>query len=156
MPKKLVMKVFARVDAPIFPKIRTNHYLTNQEGFGNIQESIENSICFGELGKGFFGKKQGIALNSLHYGSAIDVPFFTKYRTARNEFGESLSTHYSFNKNGVPINIFLLVKTPWRNLIKGDNGLYSLQGVIRSPDKELLPRVESELVKILEKNHSDF
>ena len=152
MSEEIVIGRMIQVDAPRFPKVRTNHYLTNQDGFGHIQESIEKSICFGQLGKGFLGKVQGIALNSLHYGGAIDVPFLTEYRTARDKSGESLSTHYIFNKHGVPINIFLLVKTPWRNLIKGDNGLYSLQGVIRSPDREVLPRAESELVKILERN----
>ena len=142
---------FTKVDGIEMPKIRTSHYLTDSEGLENTQKDIDLSLVFGKRGEGFLGKHP-CSLHSMHYGASVEIPFFYEFRTARDENGEYLSSSHHFKKNGTPLTLFLLVKNPWKNLIQKERGIYSMQGVIRSPDKKLISRANSELVRILKKN----
>ena len=107
--QKTIIEGFTQIDAPGFPKIRTNHYLIKKEKLEDVQEDIESSLAFGQLGDGFLGKHE-CEINDMHYGDEINIPFFTEFRTVRDENKESLSRTYHFMKNNAPPNYFFINK----------------------------------------------
>ena len=148
-PRILKCSTFTKIDGYEFPQLKTPNYLVDLIGLKDITQQIESSICFGELLPGRLGKHNVRFNDEVPYGGSIPIPFLTNFRDAKDEYGTSLSTYYIFEKGKVTINAFLLVKNPWANLIKTNRETCIVQGAVRCLDGEYLPRVQSELQKII-------
>ena len=162
MPNKNIKNnlILKQTDSPGYLKLKTKSYSMDREGITLTHYKIANCSNFGEIDEGCMGN-HSIELNQMHYGSAIEIPFITKLRTACNEQGESLSRAYffnSFNKNP-PLSIFIIVKRPWKEIITKKEKLYAVTGYVRSPDNKVTLETKPILEKILEteaKNSINF
>ena len=142
--------VLRKVDGPEFPKQKTKKFLVDGDDLSNIKTTLGSSICFGKLDPGSKGQHT-IGLRDMHYGIPTDIPFITRYRTARDDEGEPLSRAYFFDKGDIPISVFFLVKKPWTNLIGMNRGRYVVQAYVRSPEKTVLQESKTNLERMFER-----
>lgn len=136
-------------DSPNYPSFSTPHYFIDLKSYQSVQDSIEGSMIFG-IPAGKHYKISDVPLGLIHHGTIAEIPALTRFRTALDDNGRALSIKYQFEKSGIPINLFLLMKNPWLNAFIKQDHLYSLKVLLRSPDKDYIPRIKNELVSIIE------
>ncbi len=135
-----------QTDSPKMPKLATRTFTVPFDKLALVGLEIERSKEFGLLGKGFLGQ-HSIELSFMGYGGLPLIPAIDNYRTARDGRGESLSRGYFFEKDDTPLNVFLLVKNPWRFWTR--DHIYSVKGYVRSPEECLLSPAIKHLGDIL-------
>ena len=140
---------FTKTDGPEFPKMRTRRYILSLKELNNSNSYIRDSGSFGVLDERYMGSHP-IELKDINYSFASRRGFIGGLRTAVKDNGEPLSQGYFFKRGEIPLNIFLLVRVPWANIIRRKKkDEYLVQAYARSPEKAILPTAILDLEEIL-------